>query len=102
MTLPMFDIEDAITELRAKAIEEIEKATATTWGGRAAAAFRLAANAAGPQRQSWLMDAENYRQESIEHAAMTGDFQFLQRLHSALESERAMFVHPQAGQAIAT
>lgn len=84
----MFDIEEATKELRSKNIEEIEQATAVTWGGRAAAAFRLAAASTGDERQQWVMDAENYRQESLEHAAMTGDFVFLKKLHEALTRER--------------
>lgn len=84
----MLDVEEATEELRSKSIEQIERATATTWGNRAAAAFRLAADSPAAERQRWLMDAENYRQESIEHAAMTGDFEFLRELHEELETER--------------
>lgn len=94
---PLFDVEAAMSELRSKPIEDIERSTAKTWAGRAAAAFRLAASAEGDKRQAWLMDGENYRQEALEHAAMTGDFAFLQELHAALETERGLGGHPRRG-----
>ena len=76
--------------MHAHTIEEIEHATAVTWGGRSVAAFRLAKDAPdGDERRRWLMDAENYRQEAIEHAAMTQDFDFLRQVMEAIEVDRS-------------
>lgn len=82
------DIDAAIIELRDKTILDIERATALTWGGRAAASFRLASETDGDERAHWLMDGENYRQESLEHAAMTEDIAFLEQLRIAVDADR--------------
>jgi len=85
----MFDIDAATKELHDTTIEAIERATALTWGGRAAAAYRLAVDNTGAERQRWVMDAENYRQESLEHAAMAEDLDFLRQVQAAIQTERA-------------
>ena len=84
------DIAAARKELQAQDIQAIERTTAITWGGRAAAAFRLAAEADDADgRRKWLMDGENYRQEALEHAAMTDDFDFLRDVAAALATGRS-------------
>ncbi len=75
--LHLLDADSAHKELASKTILQIERETAITWGGRAAAAYANAKNAQGAKREQWLKDAENYRQESLEHAAMTEDLGFL-------------------------
>lgn len=57
----------AVPELRAKSITVIQTETAATWHDRAGAAYLL--YIAYGQLQ-WLLDAEEYRHEAIEHAAL--------------------------------
>lgn len=83
----MLDLAAARKELQSKTLLEIERATALTWAGRAAASLDLAHEAlAEPERVRRLRDAENYRQEAVEHAAMTQDIPFLQEILSALRA----------------
>lgn len=75
----MLDLAAARKELQSKTLLDIERATALTWAGRAAACLDLAHEADDPRlRMRRLTEAENYRQEAIEHAAMTEDIPFLQ------------------------
>lgn len=75
----MLDLAAARKELQSKTLLDIERATALTWAGRAAACLDLAHEAVDPKLQMQRrMEAENYRQEAIEHAAMTEDIPFLQ------------------------
>ncbi len=70
----MLDVEKALEELKAKSMAEIERATAMTWGARAVASYRLAAEAKGlAERFRHVYEGENYRQEAFEHASMTED-----------------------------
>ncbi len=88
--MPNIDIEKGLKELREKSIVEIERATAITWGGRAAASFRLSREAATPaQRVQRFHDGETYRGEAMEHAAMAEDGGALLRaIHDEVEAER--------------
>ncbi len=88
MALQLLHPDDARSELEHKTLLEIERETAETWGARAAAAFEFAAKATGEKRAHWLADAENYRQESLEHAAMTGDIRFIEQILNDLESAK--------------
>jgi hypothetical protein len=86
--MALFDTSSAMKELKQKSILDIERATAITWGSRASAAFRLAARTPGEEGRHWLMDGENYRQEALEHAAMTEDLPFLKRVIAELQQDR--------------
>lgn len=79
---------DAREELESQSMLEIERATAKTWGGRAAAAYQLAREHEGTARLRWIADAENYRQEAIEHAAMAEDFEFFRQIIEDLKEAR--------------
>lgn len=57
----------AVTELHHKTIEDVQRETATTWAGRAAAAYHLYVQS-GQLR--FLLDAEEYHHEALEHAAL--------------------------------
>jgi len=79
------DVEKARKELEGKSITDIEHATALTWGARAVASFQLCAQSGEwESRFRFFCDGENYRQEALEHAAMSDDWRGLLPL---LESE---------------
>jgi hypothetical protein len=83
------DVEKGLEELRSKQMIDIERATAITWGGRAAASFRLALEADKlGQQVRHLYEGENYRQEALEHAAMTEDLEFFERVAREIEEYR--------------
>lgn len=86
----MLDLAKAREELLGKSLLDIERATAITWASRAAACLDLA-HEAGTRRgkQVRLREAENYRQEAIEHAAMTEDVQFLQQVIAAIDAHKS-------------
>ncbi|MEA3189864.1 MAG: hypothetical protein QOD77_446 [Thermoplasmata archaeon] len=70
----MLDIQKARDELAGKSMVEIERATALTWGSRAAASFQCSLEARSVhERFRCFYEGENYRQEALEHAAMTED-----------------------------
>ncbi len=85
----LLDVDAATKELSKKSLNQIERETALTWGARAAAAYTNAGRTQGTTREHWLRDAENYRQESLEHAAMTDDMGLLTSLISELKTLRA-------------
>jgi len=77
----MLDVASARKELEEKSLLEIERATATTWAARAAACYDLARDAKDAAgRTARLEEAQNYRQEALEHAAMTEDIPFLRSI----------------------
>ena len=65
-----FDIEAALTEVQDKTEEEIETETAFKWASRAIACFQLHKET---KLIKWLLVAEDYRHEAIEHAALVKD-----------------------------
>lgn len=89
--MPLIDIEKGLKELKEKSILDIERATALTWGGRAAASYRLSRQATTTtERLQRFYEGETYRGESLEHAAMVEDGGTLLRgLHGEVEAERA-------------
>ena len=85
----MLDIQAARKELQQTSILDIERATALTWAARAAASFQLAKEAKDTrERIERLQDGENYRQEAIEHAAMTEDIEFLVQVREEMDVNR--------------
>lgn len=70
----LLDIQKAKDELEGKTMVEIERATALTWGGRAAASYQRSLEAGSlHDRFRCFYEGENYRQEALEHAAMAED-----------------------------
>ena len=70
----------------------IERDTAITWGGRAAASYECSleegeSDHAEAMRCFW--EGETYRAEAVEHAAMTEDARFVERIASEVEEYRA-------------
>jgi hypothetical protein len=87
--MPVLDPAAARKELKEKSLLDIERATAITWGGRAAASFLLAREATDPkERLQRLQDGENYRQEALEHAAMTEDLELLVQVRKEMDVHR--------------
>src|SRR5688572_20891634 len=83
------NVEEGLKELRSKQMIQIERETAIKWGGRAAASFRLAIEAGKlGERVRHLYEGENYRQEALEHASMTEDFEFMQDIAEQIEEHR--------------
>lgn len=86
---PTLDVEKGLKELREKQMLQIERETAKTWGGRACASFRLAVEAEKlGERVRHLYEGENYRQEALEHASMTEDFDFLHEVVTEIDEYR--------------
>jgi len=86
----LLDLAKARKELEAKDLPAIERETALTWGGRAAASYAFVLEEpdhAEAMRCFW--EGETYRGEAIEHAAMTEDARFLERLTVEVEGHRA-------------
>jgi hypothetical protein len=63
-------MEAGIEELHHQSIRDIQRQTAVTWAGRAAAAFHFYGQGAG---LPWLLDATEYEHEALEHAALVTD-----------------------------
>ena len=85
----MLDLAAAREELLSKSLLDIERATAITWAGRAAVCLDLAHESETRQGRSVrLREAENYRQEAIEHAAMTEDIPFLQAIIAEIDAHK--------------
>jgi hypothetical protein len=86
----LLDVDKARAELEEKDLLTIERETAKTWGGRAAASYANALedeDHAEQMRSFW--EAETYRAEAVEHAAMTEDADFVRELTAAVESYRS-------------
>lgn len=88
--MAVLDVDKGLAELRTKTLAEIERATALTWGGRAAASFELATQADGmAERFRHFYEGENYRQEALEHAAMAEDgAKLLIQIHDEVDGYR--------------
>ncbi|QQG40035.1 MAG: hypothetical protein HYS81_01330 [Candidatus Aenigmatarchaeota archaeon] len=88
--MAILDPAKALIELKEKTMNDIERATATTWGGRALASFKLVAEQASlMEKFRHFYEAENYRQEALEHASMTEDRgALLVQIHDEIEEER--------------
>lgn len=94
----MLDLGKARAELLSKSLLEIERATAITWASRAAACLDLAHEAETRQeKQVRLREAENYRQEALEHAAMTEDIPFLQAILAEIDAHKTRQEQMHAG-----
>lgn len=65
-----FDIDAALKEVKEKEIEEIEKETSYKWASRSCACFQLYKET---ELLKWLLNAEEYANEAIEHGALVKD-----------------------------
>lgn len=88
--MAVIDVQKGLDELKQKTLVDIERATAQTWGGRAAASYQLATQADGmAERFRHFYEGENYRQEALEHASMAEDGgKLLMQVHDEVEAYR--------------
>lgn len=86
----LLDLPKARKELETKDLLTIERETALTWGGRAAASYGFVLEEGDhAERMRCFWEAETYRGEAVEHAAMTEDSRFVERLTTEIEGHRA-------------
>ena len=88
----LLNLEKARKELDEKDLLTIERETALTWGGRAAASYECSLEDAGsdhPEAMRCFWEGETYRAEALEHAAMTEDSRLLERITAEIEAYRA-------------
>jgi hypothetical protein len=85
----LLDVDKARRELEEKDLLTIERETAKTWGARAAASYLGAfEDPDHAEQMRFFWEAETYRAEAIEHAAMTEDARFVERLTVEVEGYR--------------
>ncbi|MFA5944108.1 MAG: hypothetical protein WC876_06555 [Candidatus Thermoplasmatota archaeon] len=87
----LLDLAKAKRELESKDLLTIERDTALTWGGRAGASYQCVLEEEDhAERMRCFWEAETYRAEAVEHAAMTEDAKFVERLTAEIETHRAL------------
>jgi len=81
------NIEKGSKDIELKSLAQIQEETAWTWASRAAAAYKKLEETGD---WKWKTDAEEYRHEAVEHAALIGDTHptVLTEIHDALEEYR--------------
>ncbi len=86
----MLDVAKAVKELASKDMLTIERDTALTWGARAAASYScVLAEDDHSVHMRCFWEGENYRQEALEHAAMTEDVGFIGAIMKEIEGYRS-------------
>lgn len=87
----------AVAEVVAKTEEQIERETAEKWAACAVACYRQASKAvkkaSGMNRASgeWLLRAEDYRHEALEHGSLAEDLTFFKKMKKEIDQERRVF-----------
>lgn len=76
----------ALAELQSLSIDDVQRATAITWAGRAVAAYALFEQTGNIYR---LLDAEEYGHEAIEHAALAGSIVFIEGIRRRIGAAKA-------------
>lgn len=81
------DLKKGSKDISTKNLAEIQEDTAWTWASRAAACYEKLKETGD---WKWKTDAEEYRHEAVEHAALIGDTHptVLKEIHDALEDYR--------------
>jgi len=70
----MINLHKARMELISKTLKQIQTETAFTWASRAIVAFENSAKVKNPDvAMKWLLEAEEYKHEALEHAALLED-----------------------------
>lgn len=86
----LLDLGKARKELESKGLLQIERDTALTWGGRAAASYAFVLEEQDhAERMRCFWEGETYRAEAVEHAAMTEDARFVERITTEIEAHRS-------------
>lgn len=88
----LLNLDKARKELDQKDLQTIERETALTWGGRAAASYECSLEDSGSDHAEAMRcfwEGETYRAEALEHAAMTEDARLLERITTEIEAYRA-------------
>lgn len=79
----------AMREVQAKSEAEIEAETAARWAMRAVACYKLYAET---DDSEWLIRAEDYKHEALEHGAQVGDQgKTVKRIEAQLNAARRGF-----------
>ncbi|MEA3137426.1 MAG: hypothetical protein QOC71_1707 [Thermoplasmata archaeon] len=91
-TQPLLDIDKARKELMWTSMEQIERATALTWGARAVASYELVmADSLSLQGVQRFAEGDSYRSEAFEHASMADETgQVLRGIRGEVDAARAM------------
>lgn len=77
------NIKDALQEVLSKSEGQIQRETANKWASRAIACYKLYARTGD---LCWLVRAEEYKHEAVEHAAVADDsLKTLKNLQSILK-----------------
>ena len=81
------DLNKGNKDVSEKSLSDIQRDTAWTWASRAAACYEKLAKTGD---WKWKTDAEEYRHEAVEHAALIGDTHphVLEEIHKSLEKYR--------------
>lgn len=81
------DLDKGDKDVSEKSLADIQRETAWTWASRAAACYEKLAKTGD---WKWKTDAEEYRHEAVEHAALIGDSHphVLEEIHKSLEKYR--------------
>jgi hypothetical protein len=86
----LLDVDKARQELDEKDLLAIERETAKTWGSRAAASYLgTLEDPDHAEQMRFFWEAETYRAEAVEHAAMTEDADFVRQLTAEVEGYRS-------------
>lgn len=80
------NLQQALTELKTVSFTDIQIETTWKWAGRAAAAYELSLE---DNKPNWIIVAEDYRHEALEHAALCEDADFVQHILDTIEKYRA-------------
>ena len=85
----MVELKPAREELLTSSMEDIERATAEAWGGRAVASYQLSREGRTlHERFRRFYEGETFRQEALEHASMV-DAGLVAEVQQAIDPERA-------------
>jgi hypothetical protein len=78
---------EAIEELKAKTLRDIQVETAKKWAHRAWAARAMTLAAPTKDKLKWVHDATEYEHEALEHAALSGYTGLIDAVRRIIEAE---------------
>jgi hypothetical protein len=80
-TLSLTKSEETAKELESKSLKDIQKETAEKWADRAEEAYK---KAIAEKSIKWLLDADEYFHESIEHSSLSEDLSTFEKIRAKL------------------